>query len=150
MNIYSWGPALVRTLSLYESQYELGDTNVATGAKTIHFLKFDIFRKISVFWGFFFKIFLKFGIFENVHLSRPKRAENLINRKIWIFYIEAIPKNFSQLRKKIVRVQTKNVPAKNRPTKFSNSEKSWKKNKKTENFRKNKKIIQKLWNIDAN
>ena len=33
-------------------------------------------------------------------LERSERAENLINRKIRIFYIEAIPQKISQLRKK--------------------------------------------------
>ena len=34
-------------------------------------------------------------------LECPKRVENIINRKIINFYIEAMPKFFSQLRKKI-------------------------------------------------
>ena len=35
------------------------------------------------------------------YLPCSKRSENLINRKIGTFYIEAIPQNFSQLRQKI-------------------------------------------------
>ena len=46
---------------------------------------------------------------DNLFLECSERAENHINRKSIIFYIEAIPKFFSQLRKKnfFFRVQIK-------------------------------------------
>ena len=40
-------------------------------------------------------------------LEYPEHAKNLINRKITIFYIEAIPQKISQLRKKIFFFETK-------------------------------------------
>ena len=38
---------------------------------------------------------------QKMYLWTPDGPENLINRKNIFFYIEAIPNNFSQLRKKI-------------------------------------------------
>ena len=38
---------------------------------------------------------------EKVHLPYSNRSENIINRKILIFYIKAIPQKISQLRQKI-------------------------------------------------
>ena len=67
-------------------------------------------RNVPIF-GFFEKMLIWRSDLEE--LEYPEHLENLINRKITIFYIEAIPKKISQLRKKYIffqpRTDEKNI-----------------------------------------
>ena len=55
--------------------------------------------KKNYFFGFFEKMLIWRSDLEE--LEYPEHLENLINRNITIFYVEAIPQKNSQLRKKI-------------------------------------------------
>ena len=58
----------------------------------IHVFLLNIFLKMCIF-------FVYFAIASMKGLERLKGAENIINRKISIFYIEAVLNFFFQLRK---------------------------------------------------
>ena len=93
-----------------------GDTIILLTAKTVVFAL--IFRKPRN-WTGFCTLTVPCRCWKS-YLPYSKRSENIINRKIRQFYIEAIPQFFSQLRKKFFFSEFKKKSKFFRPKKFEN------------------------------